>query len=213
MTIAPSTAITNRCAPPSQSQHIDTNASPAIFPGTLSECEEEEDTMNPITLIVTIEEATIEGCSRDEEIFLVAHDLRQYMMTGMCLTIESPIKSLHSKVTSITLLHPYAQSTLKVGPVQIGQNIAPWSTLNASISPSKPSPATPATVRAKSGDHDVPTLCLSHKHTPTPAPATDPLLMFRALRPATRKIPKAGRTVHPAHAPSDDDEDPNDADD
>ena len=96
---------------------------------------------------------------------------------------------------------------------QVGQNIAPWSTLNASISPSKPSPATSATVRAKSGDHDVPTLRLSHKHTLTPAPATDPPLVFRALRPVTRKIPKAGRTVHPAHAPSDDDEDPNDADD
>ena len=114
------------------------------------------------------------------------------------LTIESPIKSLRSKVSSITSLRPYAQSTSKVGPVQIGQNIAPWSTLNASISPSKPSPATPATVRAKSGDHDVPTLRLSHKRTLTPAPATDPPLVFKALRPATSKVPKAGRTAHPA---------------
>ena len=94
-------------APPSQSQHIDTNASPgklyfyfsswpfsgpkplaAIFPGTLSECEEEEDTMNPITLIVTIEEAMIEGCSRDEEMLLT----------------DTPIKCSHSRPMSEQLL-------------------------------------------------------------------------------------------------------------
>ena len=113
-------------------------------------------------------------------------------------TVESPIKSLRAKVASIASLRPYAQSSSKVGPVQIGQNIAPWSTLNASISPSKPSPAT---IRAKSGS-DVPTIRMTHKRTPTPAPAVDPPPVFKALRPATNRLAKVAGTVRPSSAVS-----------
>ncbi|KAL4064764.1 hypothetical protein V8B97DRAFT_2010772 [Scleroderma yunnanense] len=238
----------------------------AIFPGTLSEREEEEVVTNPVAPIVTIEEATMEGCSGDEDILptetpvkrarprpiseqllgrsrpkaiyddgdddavlslldAATNDLAQLinkldLEATPCSrdmsprserspsalshpdkspsqnrrTIESPIKSLRAKVASITSLRPYAQSISKVGSVKIGQNIAPWSTLNASISPSKPSPAT---IRAKTVD-DVPTLRMTHKRTLTPAPATDPPPVFKALRPAISKVPKAGGTVRPS---------------
>ena len=59
----------------------------AIFPGTLSEREEEE-TANPVTPIVTIEEATMEGCSGDEEMLLT----------------ETPIKRARSRPMSEDLL-------------------------------------------------------------------------------------------------------------
>ena len=39
----------------------------AIFPGTLSECEEGKDAL-PLTPVVMIDEATMEGCSGDEDI-------------------------------------------------------------------------------------------------------------------------------------------------
>ena len=80
----------------------------AIFPGTLSEHEEEEAATNPATPIVMIEEATIEGCSRDlltetpvkrarsRPRSLVARDTRKSMMMGMVsnsalLTCDIPV--------------------------------------------------------------------------------------------------------------------------
>ncbi|KAF8429851.1 hypothetical protein L210DRAFT_3652038 [Boletus edulis BED1] len=64
--------------------------------------------------------------------------------------------------------------------VQLGQNIAPWSTLNAGISPSKPSPST-----IKINIQDNMATLWTHRRTMTPAPATDPSSIFKALRPTT----------------------------
>ncbi|KAL4061732.1 hypothetical protein V8B97DRAFT_1845276, partial [Scleroderma yunnanense] len=89
---------------------------------------------------------------------------------------ESPIKSLYAKVAPIIALRLYIQSTSKVGPVQIGQNPAPWLALNASISPSKSSLAP---IRTKTRD-DVPMLQMMHKLILP--------LVFKALRPTTSKV-------------------------
>ncbi|KAH7920517.1 hypothetical protein BV22DRAFT_1133018 [Leucogyrophana mollusca] len=105
------------------------------------------------------------------------------------LTMESPMKGLRGSMTSVSSLRPYAQSWAKASSPStaqnlIGQNIAPWTTLNASISPSK-SPVT-ARVPAKGG---APTLRLTHKRTMSPAPAADASPVFKALRPAKSNYP------------------------
>ncbi|KAI6137090.1 hypothetical protein F5141DRAFT_1230782 [Pisolithus sp. B1] len=93
-------------------------------------------------------------------------------------TMDSPVRALRPNVASITSLRPY-DKTSTVGQVQIGQNIAPWATLNASISPSKPSPAT---IRAQ----------------PKEDPTHHPIL--KALRPAVSKVPRATATVRSSAA-------------
>ncbi|KAG1723926.1 uncharacterized protein EDB91DRAFT_1171738, partial [Suillus paluster] len=90
---------------------------------------------------------------------------------------------------------PYAKTT-STAPVQsIGQNIAPWATLNAGISPAKPSP--PRNAKAPAA-----TFKLTHKRTLSPAPAAEPEPVFKALRPATTRVPVSvsGRTVFAAPA-------------
>ena len=52
---------------------------------------------------------------------------------------ESSVKHLPRKNSSMTSLKPYVQSCSQNASIQLGQSIAPWSTLNASISPLKSS--------------------------------------------------------------------------
>ncbi|KAG6330873.1 hypothetical protein ID866_8216 [Astraeus odoratus] len=237
----------------------------AIFPGTVSEREEEEEVQKPVTPILTIEEATVDGhgtvdddmppmetpvkrsrvrptseqllCrSRPKAIYddgddiavlslldAATNDLAQLInrldleatpgsrdispRSGRSPSLldhpynrdssenspnmESPVKGLRTNISSISSLRPYGESCPRVGQVQIGQNIAPWSTLNASISPSKHSPAT---IRGTPNDN-ASTLRMTHKRTLTPAPAADPLPVFKALRPATSKVPKARAVI------------------
>ncbi|KAF8425040.1 hypothetical protein L210DRAFT_3489659 [Boletus edulis BED1] len=99
------------------------------------------------------------------------------------LTTESPVKAPRRKNSSMTSLRPYAQSSSKNTGVQLGQNIAPWSTLNAGISPSKPSPST-----IKIHVQDNMATLRTHRRTMTPAPAADPSPVFKALRPATTRL-------------------------
>lgn len=240
----------------------------AIFPGTLSERQEEDAPPSPVTPIVTVEEATMEECSANEgklstetpvkrtrrpmseQLLLrsrpkaiyddgddnavislldaATNDLAQLINRldleatpgsrdlsprsnrspslldqhgsptplKNRLTMDSPVRALRTNVASITSLRPYGQPSSTVGQVQIGQNIAPWATLNASISPSKPSPAT---IRAKPKE-DPPTVRMTHKRTLTPAPASDPPPVFKALRPAVSKVPRAAATVRSSPA-------------
>lgn len=100
------------------------------------------------------------------------------------LTAESPVKDIRRKNSSMTSLRPYAQSCSKTTGMQLGQNIAPWSTLNASISPSKPSPST---IRVNFQDNMA--TVRTHRRTMTPAPAADPSPVFKALRPANTRLP------------------------
>jgi serine/arginine repetitive matrix protein 2 len=100
------------------------------------------------------------------------------------LRAESPVQELRRKNSSITSLRPYAQSCSKSTGMQLGQNIAPWSTLNAGISPSKPSPST---IRVNFQDNMA--TVRTHRRTMTPAPAMDPSPVFKALRPANSRIP------------------------
>ena len=106
------------------------------------------------------------------------------------LTADSPIKGLHRKNSSMTSLRPYTQSRSKTIGVQLGQNIAPWSTLNAGISPSKPSPST---IRVSFQDNMA--TVRTHRRTLTPAPAADPSPVFKALRPATTHLPVSKTVV------------------
>jgi serine/arginine repetitive matrix protein 2 len=99
------------------------------------------------------------------------------------LTTESPVKAPRRKNSSMTSLRPYAQSSSKNTGVQLWQNIAPWSTLNAGISPSKPSPST-----IKINVQDNMATLRTHRRTMTPAPAADPSPVFKALRPATTRL-------------------------
>ncbi|KAF9219060.1 hypothetical protein BS17DRAFT_439592 [Gyrodon lividus] len=238
----------------------------AVFPGTLSEREEEEMTSQHVAPIVTIEEATVDGhWMGDEEsaapmetpvkrararpmseqllgrsrpkamyegdddngvmslLDAATNDLAQLInrldleatpgspdMTPMSqrspfslerpngappsknrLTLESPVKGLRANTVSVTSLRPYARSCAKSTGVQLGQNIAPWSMLNAGISPSKPSPST---IRIRADDN-VSTVRLTHKPTTSPAPAADPPPVFKALRPATGRLPVSGKTA------------------
>lgn len=111
----------------------------------------------------------------------------------MCAVADSPVKALRANVASISSLRPYGQSLMcKTSEVKLGQHIAPWSTLNASISPSK---SPPATIRARIKD-DAPRF--THKRTLSPAPAADPPPVFIALRPATSKLRKFGKTTKPS---------------
>ncbi|KIK98105.1 hypothetical protein PAXRUDRAFT_725108 [Paxillus rubicundulus Ve08.2h10] len=222
----------------------------AVFPGTLSEREEEEVAQRPVAPIVTIQEATVDGHGTEEEESVLSmetpvkrararpvseqllgrsrpkaiyegddatNDLAQLInrldleatpgtpdTTPMSqrspflpgrqngaipaknrLTLESPIKGLRANTISVTSLRPYARSSSQNAGVRIGQNIAPWSMLNAGISPSKPSPAT---VRVRS-DENTPTLRSKHKPVMSPAPAADPSPVFKPLRPATSQFP------------------------
>ncbi|KAF8417746.1 hypothetical protein L210DRAFT_3655997 [Boletus edulis BED1] len=83
----------------------------------------------------------------------------------------------------MTSLRSYAQSSSETTGVQLGQNIAPWSTLNAGISSSKPSLST---IKINVQDH-MATLW-THRRTMTPAPAADPSPVFKTLRPATTRL-------------------------
>ncbi|KAI6020976.1 hypothetical protein BKA83DRAFT_4293512 [Pisolithus microcarpus] len=240
----------------------------AIFPGALSEHEEEDFTPGPVLPIVTVEEATIQECSADEVTLSNETPMKRTRLRPMSeqllsrsrpkaiyddgdddavislldaatndlaqlinrldleatpgsrdisprsnrspslldqpgsptpsknrFTMDSPVRALRANVASITSLRPYGK-TPTVGQVQIGQNIAPWATLNASISPSKPSPAT---IRAQPKE-DVPTVRMMHKRTLTPAPAADPSPIFKALRPAVSKVPRATAAVRSSPA-------------
>ncbi|KAH0838886.1 hypothetical protein J3R83DRAFT_7313 [Lanmaoa asiatica] len=106
------------------------------------------------------------------------------------LTAESPVKGLRRKNSSMTSLRPYAQSSSKSIGAQLGQNIAPWSTLNAGISPSKPSPRT-----IKVNFQDNMATVRTHRRTLTPAPAADPSPVFKALRPAATRLPMSKTVV------------------
>ncbi|KAH7884200.1 hypothetical protein F5I97DRAFT_1671717 [Phlebopus sp. FC_14] len=245
----------------------------AIFPGTLSEHEEEEVSPHPVTPVVTIEEATVDGHESVEDESVVSvetpvkrarprpmseqllgrsrpkaiyeedgenavmslldaatNDLAQLInrldleatpgspdMTPMSqrspftlerpgsvspsknrLTLESPVKGLRAGGASVTSLRPYAQSSFRPNPVQLGQNIAPWSTLNAGISPSKTPPGT-VKLRPKG---DVPPMRLTHKRTMSPAPAADPSPVFKALRPATGRFPITRKVVGAGASPA-----------
>ena len=105
-------------------------------------------------------------------------------------TTESPAKGLQRKTSSKTSLRPYAQSCSKTTSVQLGQNIAPWSTLSAGISPSKPSPST---IRVNLQDNMG--TVRTHRRTLTPAPAIDPSPVFKSLRPATTRLPVSKSVV------------------
>ena len=100
------------------------------------------------------------------------------------------MKELRRKNSSFTSLRSYAQSLSKTVGVQLGQNIAPWSTLNASISPSRPSPST---IRVSFQDN--PATVRSHRQTHTPVPVADPSPVFKALRPATTRLPVSKTVV------------------
>ena len=100
------------------------------------------------------------------------------------LTTEGPVKGLRRKNSSVASPRPYAQSCSKITGAQLGQGIAPWSTLNASISPSKPSSST---MRVNFEDNM--STVRTHRRTLTPAPAADPSPVFKALRPATTCLP------------------------
>ncbi|KAF8839757.1 hypothetical protein BDN67DRAFT_736710 [Paxillus ammoniavirescens] len=238
----------------------------AVFPGTLSEREEEEVAQQPVAPIVTIQEATVDGHGTEEEesalsmetpvkrararpmseqllgrsrpkamhegdddngvmslLDAATNDLAQLInrldleatpgtpdMTPMSqrspfslgrqngatpaknrLTMESPVKGLRANTLSVTSLRPYAQSCSKDAGVRIGQNIAPWSMLNAGISPSKPSPAT---IRVRS-DENTPTLRSKHKLAMSPAPAADPSPVFKPLRPAMSRFPVSSKAM------------------
>ncbi|KAI5992859.1 hypothetical protein EDC04DRAFT_2984892 [Pisolithus marmoratus] len=240
----------------------------AIFPGTLSEHDEEGAAPGPFPPIVTVEEAAVEECSLDEatlstetpgkrtrlrpmseqllscsrpkaiyddgdnnavislldaatndlaqlinrldlEATLGSRDLSPRSNHSPSLldqpgsptpsknrcTMDSLVRALRANVASITSLRPYGQAPT-AGRVQIGQNIVPWATLNASISPLKP---TPATIRAQPRE-DVPTVRMTHKRTLSPAPAADPPPIFKALRPAVFKVPRAAATVRSSPA-------------
>ncbi|KAI5994634.1 hypothetical protein EDC04DRAFT_2981974 [Pisolithus marmoratus] len=239
-----------------------------MFPGTLSEHDEEGGAPNSFPPIVTVEEAVVEECSLDEATLSTEtpgkwtslHPMSEQLLSRSCpkatyddgddnavislldaamndlaqlinrldleatpgsqdlsprsnhspslldqpgsttpskncCTMDSLVRALHMNVASITSLWPYGQAPT-AGQVQIGQNIVPWATLNASISPSKPSPAT---IRAQPRE-DVPTVRMTHKHTLSPAPAADPLLIFKALQPAVSKVPRAAATVQSSPA-------------
>jgi len=60
----------------------------------------------------------------------------------------------------------------------------PWSTLNVSISPSKPPPGT---MRVNFQDNM--STVRTNRQTLTPAPAADPSAVFKALRPVTTRLP------------------------
>ncbi|KAI6113748.1 hypothetical protein EDD16DRAFT_1802786, partial [Pisolithus croceorrhizus] len=240
----------------------------AIFPGTLSEHDEEDVSPNPVLPVLTVEEATIEECSADEVTLSSETPMKRTCLRPMSeqllsrsrpkaiyddgddnavmslldaatndlaqlinrldleatpgsrdisprsnrspssldqpgsptpsknrLTMDSPVRALRPNVASITSLRPYGK-TSTVGQVQIGQNIAPWATLNASISPSKPSPAT---IRAQPKE-DAPTVRMMHKRTLSPAPAADPSPVLKALRPAVSKVPRATATLRSSPA-------------
>ena len=106
------------------------------------------------------------------------------------MTTESPVKDLRRKNSSMTSLKPYAQSCSKNASIQLGQNIAPWSTLNAGISPSKSSLST-----IKVDFQDNMGTVRTHRRTVTPAPAADPSPVFKALRPATSRLPMSKTVV------------------
>ncbi|KAG0697268.1 hypothetical protein DFH29DRAFT_160061 [Suillus ampliporus] len=106
------------------------------------------------------------------------------------MTLESPVKGLRPSAASVSSLRPYAKTMSTAAVQSIGQNIAPWATLNAGISPAKPSPPRDAKVPAS-------TFRLTHKRTLSPAPAAEPEPVFKALRPATTRVPvpALGRAV------------------
>lgn len=105
-------------------------------------------------------------------------------------TAESPVKGLRRTNSSMTSLRPYVHSGSKSIGVQLGQNIAPWSTLNAGISPSKPSPGT---IRVNFQDNMA--TVRTHRRTVAPAPAADPSPVFKALRPAITRLPMSKTVV------------------
>jgi len=125
----------------------------AIFPGTLSEREEEEAATNPVTPIVMIEEATIEGCSgdlltetpvkraRSHPRSLVARDTRKSMMTGMVsnsalLTCDIPV------IHEVARIYQHSKCTAVACPT--GPSI---SLLHTAHCPSPPDTLSPARMR------------------------------------------------------------------
>ena len=113
------------------------------------------------------------------------------------LALESPIKQKkagkgNDDAPSITSLRAYAQTKTvraakdeKTGNL-IGQQIAPWPTLNWTASaspPPPPPPSKPAAVTPPSTSAPF----MTHKRTLTPGPAADPPPVFQPLRQAVRK--------------------------
>lgn len=111
------------------------------------------------------------------------------------LALESPVKkqgrSRDSNAASISSLRTYAQSKnceqkTVTGTSQtplIGQQIAPWPTLDWSASPPTSPPAkstAPPTSASASATF------MTHKRTLTPGPAADPPPVFQPLRPAKK---------------------------
>ncbi|EGO19639.1 hypothetical protein SERLADRAFT_443108 [Serpula lacrymans var. lacrymans S7.9] len=105
------------------------------------------------------------------------------------LTADSPLKNgLRASLASLNSLRPYGHLRGKASTVSrvdqiLGQNIAPWTTLSASISPAKSS----GTVRASVGQENIPVLRLPTDHNMSPAPPTDSSPVFKPLRPAKAK--------------------------
>ena len=107
------------------------------------------------------------------------------------MTLESPVKTLRANAASVSSLRPYAKTVSTAQGRGIGQNIAPWATLNAGISPAKPPPPSDAREPA-------PAFRLTHKRTLSPAPAAEPGLVFQPLCPAKSRIPVSECVVLPS---------------
>jgi serine/arginine repetitive matrix protein 2 len=114
---------------------------------------------------------------------------------------ESPVKGmLRESMASMNSLRPYrhAQSNPAAAAATsaldlIGQQIAPWPTLNSSISPVADTATKATKTTAARGDQTTPPgqvhkLRLTHKRTLTPAPAADPSPVFQPLCPARGKL-------------------------
>ena len=139
---------------------------------------------------------------------------------------ESPLKGgLRESMASMSSLRPYGQpeSRLTAKPRQgldlIGQQIAPWTTLNRSISPVNDAPVRsnmPSTKEMVSTPlGQARKLRSTHKRTLTPSPAADPSPVFQPLCPARGRqalavtsatssspSPTLRRTGRPIRAPS-----------
>lgn len=115
------------------------------------------------------------------------------------LALESPVKKQSGlrdgNVASITSLRAYAQSRTREQKTAaasdasqanlIGQQIAPWPTLDWTTSSPTSPPVKSATPPASASASST---FMTHKRTLTPAPAADPPPVFQPLRPAKKTV-------------------------
>ena len=110
------------------------------------------------------------------------------------LVADSPLKkTLRSSMSSISSLHPYAQSRSTVKPPMstiITQQIAPWPTLVQGLSLLKESPTSESSVSNATPPLSESTFRQTHKtrRTLTPAPEPDPEPIYQLLRPAKVRV-------------------------